>query len=299
VEILRSNQNVTIRRLVGLRNNRRRRAAGVVLVDGTREILRAIESRLTMQGFYEQVEGDGRNEGSSSSATASDDRQRVRIHADQLGVRRGVTGELFSKICYGEADDRCLAEFAAPGDGLADLPPLPPGLILVLDRVEKPGNLGAIFRSADGAGVAAVLLSDCPTDRFNANAIRGSLGAVFTLPSARGSETQIAEYLSRHVDGVLTMRIEGASPLFETDLRCDGPRGRIAVVVGSESDGLGTRWQTWRKEPSNESESDASIAPETPIPGIFLPMVGRVDSLNVSVSAALVAYEFVRQRRVS
>lgn len=297
MEILRSNQNATIRRLAGLRNNRRRRAAGVVLVDGARETRRAVESGLKMLGFYQAVDGERVSPDAEMLAGEESDLQHVRAHAERAGVARGVTRDLFSKICYGEAEGRCLAEFAAPGDSFADLPPLPPGLILVLDRLEKPGNLGAIFRSADAAGVAAVLLSDCPTERFNANAIRGSLGAVFTVPSASGTQSEVSEFLGDHVDQVLAMRVEGSAPLFDTDLRPSGPRRRIAVVLGSESDGLGTRWQRWNQ---NSSDDDATPPgppiPTLPIPGIRLPMAGRVDSLNVSVSAALVAFEFVRQR---
>ncbi|EMI56621.1 TrmH family RNA methyltransferase [Rhodopirellula sallentina] len=291
MEILRSSQNATIRRLAGLRNNRRRRAAGVVLVDGARETLRAIESGMRLLGFYEQVAGE------TLPIDGGPELQSVRAHAIESGVYRGVTRELFAKVCYGEADDRCLAEFVHPGDSLADLPELRPGLVLVLDRVEKPGNIGAIFRTADGAGVSAVLLSDCPSDRFNANAIRGSLGAVFTVPAASGTASEIAEYLSDHVDEMFAMRVEGSTSLYTVDLSAAGPRGRTAVIMGSEADGLAQRWQEWRSPARrNDQKLSGEKPPMAKIPGIHLPMAGHVDSLNVSVSAALVAYESVRQR---
>lgn len=286
MEILRSSQNATIRRLVGLRSNRRRRAAGVILVDGARETRRAVEAGLVLRGFFEQVDADGH------AVTNGIDGEFVRSHASAAGVYRGVVGELFSKICYGEAADRCVAEFDAPGDGLADLPPLGPGLILVLDGVEKPGNVGAVFRTADATGVSAVLLSDCPGDRFNANAIRGSLGAVFTVPSAAGSQQEISEFLAREVDDVFAMRVEGSQSLYDVSLHSTGPHGRIAVVLGSEADGLGERWQRW----PNTANADCTDAGGCPITGIHLPMAGRVDSLNISVSAAVVAFESVRQR---
>lgn len=293
LEILRSNQNPTIRRLAGLRNHRRRRAAGVILVDGARESLRGIAAGFRLLGFYEPVSSDaGPGVEETEPLQQTDDLQRVRAHAIEHGVYRGVAPKLFPKICYGEAADRCLAELEAPGDTLADLPALPPGLILVLDQVEKPGNLGAIFRSADAAGVSAVLLSECPSDRFNPNAIRGSLGAVFTVPSAKGSQSEIADFLALNVDEVLAMRVEGSHSLYQTNLRADGPRGRIAVVLGSESDGLGDRWEVWQKKP----DAGQSALPEDKITGIHLPMAGQIDSLNVSVSAALLAFECVRQR---
>lgn len=285
MEILRSSQNATIRRLVGLRSNRRRRAAGVVLVDGARETRRAVEAGLVLRGYYEQVDTDG------NAVMQGTDGEFVRSHAIAAGVYRGVVPELFSKVCYGEAADRCVAEFEAPGDRLADLPRLPPGLILVLDAVEKPGNVGAVFRTADATGVAAVLLSDCPSDRFNSNAIRGSLGAVFTVPSAAGSQQEIAAFLAREVDDVFAMRVEGSQSLYDVNLRSTGPHGRIAVVLGSEADGLGERWRSWPKT----TDADPANTGERPISGIHLPMAGRVDSLNISVSAAVVAFESVRQ----
>jgi TrmH family RNA methyltransferase len=286
LEILRSNQNATIRRLIGLRKNRRRRAADVILVDGARETRRAIETGRQLLGFFEQVDAADR------PLADGPDWQFVREHAVRANVYRGVVAELFAKVCYGEAGDRCVAEFAATSDSLCDLPELPSGLILILDQVEKPGNIGAVFRTADATGVAAVLLCDCPSDRFNSNAIRGSLGAVFTVPAAVGSQAEIAGFLADQVDEVYSMRVEGSRSLFEADLSASGPRGRIAVILGSEANGLGNRWQTWQKnDVSSGSQSTQQV-----IGGIHLPMAGQVDSLNVSVSAAVLAFEAVRQR---
>lgn len=275
MEILRSAQNTTIRRLISLRNNRRRRAAGVILVDGARETLRGIESGLKLNAFFEPVDAAGNCVGELDGLAES------RQHAIHLGVHRGVSPELFAKVCYGEAQQRCVAEFATPADRISDLPPPQPGLILVLDRVEKPGNVGAIFRTADAAGVAAVLLCDCPSDRFNSNAIRGSLGAVFTVPSASGSQDEINHYLMQHTEQVFSMRVEGATSLYSTDLTSRS----IAVVLGSEAEGLADRWQHWGELPDRRE-----------VIGVKLPMNGFVDSLNVSVSAAIVAYEANRQR---
>ncbi|MEO9596004.1 TrmH family RNA methyltransferase, partial [Rhodopirellula bahusiensis] len=109
----------------------------------------------------------------------------------------------------------------------------------------------------------------------NPNAIRGSLGAVFTVPSASGSGSDVSSFLQTHGYRVAAMRVEGSRPLFEFDLR-----GKVAVVLGSEADGLAGRWAGDSVEP------------------VALPMAGHVDSLNVSVSAAVVAYETVRQRSI-
>lgn len=290
MEIIRSPQNPTIRRLVQLRKHRRRRAAGVVLVDGARETLRAIEAGLTLRAYFEPVDdfalpsvpsGDPSDFQSTGNERSDVESGAVRSAAIAAGVYCGVSKGVFEKIGYGDASRGCVAEFTAPGDRIIDLPNPSPGLILVLDRVEKPGNVGAIFRSADAAGVAAVLMCDCPSDRFNSNAIRGSLGAVFTVASASGSIDEVNDYLSRHVDQVFAMRVEGACSLHETDLRgtC------VAVILGSEADGLADRWRQWGPA---DRRSDVT--------GVKLPMTGLVDSLNVSVSAAIVAYEALRQR---
>ncbi|MEO9935490.1 RNA methyltransferase [Rhodopirellula bahusiensis] len=274
METIRSLQNAAVRRIVSLRRSRKRRAAGVVLVDGPRESLRAIEAGLKLAAFYE-IESKA-----SDSANQSEmpEQAVARRHAMDAGVHRWVTADVFRKIAYTASTDRCVAEFVAPDDSLEQLAnhsSFNDGLILVLDRVEKPGNLGAVFRSADAAGVSAVLLSDCPSDRFNPNAIRGSLGAVFTVPSASGSGSDVSSFLQTHGYRVAAMRVEGSRPLFEFDLR-----GKVAVVLGSEADGLAGRWAGDSVEP------------------VALPMAGHVDSLNVSVSAAVVAYETVRQRSI-
>lgn len=275
LEILLSAQNPTIRRLISLRNNRRRRAAGVVLVDGARETLRAIESGMKLNAFFEPVDAAGQWIGEADGLA------EARTHAMADGVHRGVSQSLFAKVCYGDAQQRCVAEFEAPSDGILDMPVPRPGLILVIDRVEKPGNVGAIFRTADAAGVAAVLLCDCPSDRFNSNAIRGSLGAVFTVVSGSGSRDEVNEYLTRHVEKVFAMRVEGATSLYATDLSVPS----VAVILGSEADGLADRWHDW-----------GVGADRREVVGVKLPMNGFVDSLNVSVSAAIVAYEANRQR---
>ncbi|WP_047812909.1 RNA methyltransferase [Rhodopirellula islandica] len=272
METIRSLQNAAVRRIVSLRRSRKRRAAGVVLVDGPRESLRAIEAGLKLVAFYE-IEPKPSD---LSPKSEMPEQAVVRRQAIDSGVHRWVTPEVLRKIAYTASTDRCVAEFVAPDDSLDRLtahPAWSEGLVLVLDQVEKPGNLGAVFRSADAAGVSAVLLSDCPSDRFNPNAIRGSLGAVFTVPSASGSESEIAGFLKAQGYRVAAMRVEGSRPLFESDLR-----GKLAVVLGSEADGLADRWAAECVEP------------------VALPMAGHVDSLNVSVSAAIVAYEAMRQR---
>lgn len=192
---------------------------------------------------------------------------------------------VYERIAFGNHSSGCVAEFSAPDcsvDKLTqDLEPCDSHVFfLVIDGVEKPGNVGAIFRTADAAGVNAVLLSDCRTDAFNPNAIRGSLGAVFTVPFAVGSQEEIKGFLSSRVQHVYSMRVEASQLLWQTEL-CE----RVAVVIGSEAQGLGERWKQWDCDGVTRD-----------VAGITIPMAGVLDSLNASVAAALVSFEAARQR---
>ncbi|MFN7449828.1 MAG: TrmH family RNA methyltransferase [Pirellula sp.] len=148
-------------------------------------------------------------------------------------------------------------------------------LYLVLDRMEKPGNLGAALRTADASGVDAVLLSDPICDIFNPNAIRSSLGAIFTVPTAFGTCQAVAAWLQQQRCSVFTARVEGAIPYSSASF--DGP---IAIVIGNEADGLQDRWSQSRFQ------------------GVSIPMMGKIDSLNASVSTAILLFEAVRQRNL-
>ncbi|QDT02847.1 23S rRNA (guanosine-2'-O-)-methyltransferase RlmB [Rubripirellula lacrimiformis] len=271
--VLRSPANPTVRHLIRLRENRYRRKADRVIVDGWRETAQAVESGMDLCGFYTS-ESDPLNPDDSAI-------QRVLNHPAAAQKQNWVSDGILEKISFGQSNRGVVAEFVRPDwnlDRLA-LPPQP--LVLVLDRIEKPGNVGAVFRCADAAGIDAVLLSDCH-DPLNPNAIRNSLGAIFRVPTAVGSESQVAQFLSAKGFRVLAARVESSTPLWST--RWNGP---VAVVLGSEADGLGERWKTI---PSADGKPD-------PVPGIRIPMAGKIDSLNISVSAAVIAYEAIRQRQ--
>lgn len=278
--VIQSPKNPTVKRLISWRNHRRRRAAGVVLVDGPREAWRAVEAGWNLRAFYEPVDPDGRP--LAMRAAFASEIECLRAAAVRSDRHVGVVPGVFEKLRYGDLQSPCLVELDARASKLADLPEDLHGLILVLDGVEKPGNLGAVFRSADAAGVSAVILSDCPGDVMNPNAIRGSLGAVFTVPHAAATAHDVAEFLHRRHFRTLAMRVEGASELFDQSLL-----GDVAVVLGSEADGLGDRWPASVLPAAGDASAITAVA---------LPMRGRVDSLNVSVSAAIVAFESVRQR---
>lgn len=270
IVVLRSPANPTVRHLVRMRDNRARRRAERVIVDGWRESAQALQSKLELCGVYlpESISIQPEHHADESiRAVLEIARSRRCIHR--------VAEPIMERIAYGQSHRGIVAEFVQPASSLADLAVPDDPLILVLDQIEKPGNLGAIYRSADAAGVDAILLCDS-CDLFNPNAIRSSLGSVFHIPSAPGSESEIGEFLLDHGIRPLAARVESSRPLWQTDLT-----GPLAVILGSEASGLGRSWQALGG---------------IPIPGVRIPMLGRIDSLNVSVSAAVIAMEARRQR---
>lgn len=196
--------------------------------------------------------------------------------AEEDERRTVITDELFQKISYGQSPRGVVAEFVQPDRSLGQLRLPAEPLVLVLDRVEKPGNLGAVFRCADAAGVDAVIACGPAPDLFNPNVIRNSLGTVFTVPSAAANESDTASFLRSAGLRLLAARGESSVSLWSCDLL-----GPLAVIFGSEAEGLGERW---RQVDGRE------------IPGVRVPMFGQADSLNVSVSAAVIAYEAARVR---
>lgn len=265
--ILSSPANPRIRHLIRMRDNRARRRAGRIVVDGWRETSQAVEAGLTLCGLYVAQTRNPETTGEATNAVTM---------AQQLGCQFEVTDSILSKISYGQAARGVVAEFEAPPQDWASLQVSRRSVILVLDQIEKPGNVGAVFRSADAAGIDAVLLCDCACDRFNPNAIRASLGAVFRVPAAAGNVEEVSEFLTQHAIQPLAARVESSRSLWE--LQFPQP---VAIVLGSEADGLSDRWTRFNGEP---------------IGGIRIPMAGQIDSLNISVSAAVIAFEAARQR---
>ncbi|MCR5408852.1 MAG: RNA methyltransferase [Bacteroidales bacterium] len=184
-----------------------------------------------------------------------------------------IPSQLYRKIAYREGTEGIIAEVEARQTCLEDLVLSENPLIVVLEAVEKPGNLGAVLRSADAAGASAVIVCDPLTDIYNPNLIRASIGAVFTVPVVAASSAEVIAFLKERGIAILTAQLQDSELYYDTDMR----RG-IAIVMGTESTGL---TQPWRQA------ADAHIR---------IPMLGRLDSLNVSVSAAILLFEAVRQR---
>jgi RNA methyltransferase, TrmH family len=256
--------NPRLRAALGLRERRERDASGLTLVDGGREARRAIEAGVEVESAFvcsELLDADGRQ------AVAALGRTRGR--KELLATSRRA----FERLAYGDRADGIVLVVRPPATDLAmlDLPPEP--LLVVTEDVEKPGNLGAILRTADAVAAVAVIAAG-GTDLFNPNVIRASVGTAFTMPLAAAPAGEVLAWLREHRIRPVVARVDAETLHVDADLR-----GAIALVVGSEAEGLSDVW-----------------AGEDMLP-IRLPMLGVADSLNVSAAAAVLVYEAWRQRR--
>jgi RNA methyltransferase, TrmH family len=263
---LTSTANPRVKAVARLRDRRERDATGFALVDGIREIGRAID------GGVEVVEAFA----AASLATSADALALLARLAATGHPATAVAEQVLVRIAFGDRTDGVVAVVRMPRPTLADIHvPAPPGvpLIAVVEGVEKPGNLGAILRSADGAGVDAVVAADPRTDLANPNVIRASLGTIFARPVVQASTAETIDWLREHGLTIVAARVDGSVDYAAQDLR-----GPVAIVLGAEAEGLSAAWE----------------APD--VRGVRLPMYGVADSLNVSAAAAVLFYEARRQR---
>lgn len=256
-----SRHNPRLKQAARLRDSRERRRTGRLLVDGARETLRALAAGVEpIEAFYDDTRPTER----TSETVAELDRRGVEV------VR--VDAEPFAKLAYGDRADGVVLVASAPVRGLGDLRLPEQPLLAVLEGIEKPGNLGAILRTADGAGVDGVIVADPRVDLFNPNAIRASVGAVFREGIAVATAEETRDWLGETGLPIYATRPEAATRYSDADFARGG-----AIVLGSEADGLTPEW-------------DAVAT------GLALPMHGVADSLNVSAAAAVLLYEARRQR---
>lgn len=185
-----------------------------------------------------------------------------------------VTKAVYEKMAYRGGTEGVMAVMRQKDVTLSTLQLPDNPLVVVLESVEKPGNLGAVLRSADASGVDALIVCDPLCDIYNPNTVRSSIGAVFTVPCVACSSDECITYLKQRGVSILTAQLQDSSLYYDTPMT-----GPTAIVMGTESTGL---TQVWR------DAADAHIR---------IPMLGQLDSLNVSVSAAILMYEAVRQRR--
>ena len=184
-----------------------------------------------------------------------------------------VSKEVYERIAYRGSTEGIVATIRARRLTLSDLKLRRNPLLIVVESVEKPGNLGAILRSADAAGADALIVCDPLTDLYNPNIIRSSVGAAFTVPTVACTSEECISFLKERNIQILTAQLQDSRLYYDTDMMKP-----TAIVMGTESTGL---TDIWRKA------ADAHIR---------IPMLGSIDSLNVSVSAAILLFEAVRQR---
>ncbi len=263
MSIITSLQNPRIKDAVRLRDGKHRRLQRRILIDGARELARAIAAGVRMREVFvcdELCEG-------------RDVQAALALLPGCGGKVLHVGANVFEKLAFGHRSEGLLGVAETPNislDGLT-LPDNP--LVAVLEGVEKPGNIGAVLRSADGAGVSAVIVADPAADLYNPNAIRASLGTIFTVPVCEAPSAKALAWLLARDMKIVAARVDGAKPYTEVDFR-----GPTALVLGSEAAGLSSIWLT--------AEATA----------VRLPMLGAADSLNISAAAAVLFYEARRQR---
>ncbi|HJQ76903.1 MAG TPA: RNA methyltransferase [Acidimicrobiia bacterium] len=244
--------NEQIKRLVRLRERRHRDAEGVFLVEGELLYRRALAAGLRPSGVFTDATSD--------------------IEGDVVTVEPSV----LDKASYRQRSQGVIAVFPQFETGLALLELSSSPLILIAEDIEKPGNLGAMMRTAAAAGVDALITVGSTVDPFNPNTIRASTGALFTVPLAVSSWAETAPWLDEHGIHLIGASPDAAETAWETNLT-----GPVALVIGAEDKGL--------------SEQAASLAERS----VLIPQsAGGVDSLNASVAAAVLLFEAVRQRSV-
>jgi len=258
-----SQSNPRVRAAVALRDRRERDASRLTIVDGAREVRRALEAGVdaTEAFICEPLLGG----------------EDARVALDLIAARgipvTSVSETVLAKLAFGGRSEGIVLVVRVPMRALADLDLGPDPLILVIEGVEKPGNIGAVLRTADGAGVSAVIAASPRTDLFNPNAIRASAGTIFAMPVASAPSPDVLAWLREHGIRIVTARVGAATGYTDADLT-----GSLAIVLGAEADGLTDTWSGPDVEP------------------VGIAMAGVADSLNVSISAAVLAYEARRQR---
>ena len=260
MEIITSTKNPLIKKLLDLEKPRIRKESGLFVIEGFREIDRAEKSGYVFDELYFCPELE--------SFLFQD-------FVDRLTASRKITvsAHVFSRIAYRDNHQGILATAKMKDHGLEGFHPPKNGLYLVIESVEKPGNLGALLRTADAAGANAVFVCDNQTDLYNPNVVRSSLGCLFSNRVIQIPSEDAIYFLRQNKINIIAAALQDSELYYTVDLR-----NSAALVMGSEASGL---TEVWREN------ADQIIR---------IPMTGIADSLNVSVSAAILLFEAVRQR---
>ena len=291
MDIITSTQNPRIKRLLALQEkSSERRRSGLFVVEGRRELEHCLAAGYEVETVFVRPLSNSPR-GGENPLSSQNILENIGLSAlpPTGGAGSGalfyVSPHVYERIAYRGSTEGVVAIVRAKQRTLEDLSiglaALPPtggegsgALFVILESVEKPGNLGAVLRSADAAGATAVIVCDPLTDLYNPNLIRASIGACFTVPTVACTSEECIRFLKAHGVQILTAQLQDSSLYYDTDMTRP-----TAIVMGTESTGLTDIWR---------AAADAHIR---------IPMLGRLDSLNVSVSAAILLFEAVRQRQ--
>lgn len=260
MEMITSVQNPKVKQLLLLQQkSSERKKTGLFVVEGRRELMHCLEAGYELDTVFV----------CSQLETGVEPMPTLPSGVRLLEVSKVV----YEKIAYRGSTEGVVAVVRSRQLCLSDLSLGPHPLIVVVERVEKPGNLGAVLRSADASGVDAVVVCDPLTDLYNPNLIRSSVGGFFSVPCVACSSEECIAFLKEKGIRILTAQLQDSHVYYDTDMTVG-----TAIVMGTESTGLTDLWR---------QAADAHIR---------IPMLGKIDSLNVSVSAAILMFEAVRQR---
>lgn len=249
-----STHNALVKQTTRLYDAKERTATGLLLIEGLRELDLALKNNIRLEQLFH----------------CPDILQDIpRVNCPIVTVTKPV----FEKLTFRGSTGGLLAVAKQPKKTLTDLRVPANPLIVVMERMEKPGNIGAILRTANAAHVDAVLVCDEATDLYNPNTIRASLGAIFSTPTVACTSAEAIAYLKKN-----NIKILAATPHTQKTYYDINMKQGVAITIGSEKDGLTDQWF------KNADEK------------ILIPMSGDVDSLNASASGAILIYEAVRQR---
>lgn len=252
-----SKTNPKIKNIIKLEKASERREQNRILIEGRREIERAVACGFEVDTLF--VCPDIAKDGAVITARSVEE----------------VSLEVFEKIAYREGSDGLLAVAIPKYADLQAFKPKKDPLIIVLETVEKPGNLGAVMRTADAAGVDAVIIADPRTDLYNPNAIRASVGCIFSVPLFACSSEECIKWLKDNKITIYCTYLKASIDYLDADFK-----KASAIVMGTEATGISQQWV---------GAADQNI---------IIPMNGIADSLNVSVTTAIVTFEAIRQRRI-
>ena len=259
--LLSSLQNPSVKNLVKLSKARERKAQNLFVVEGARELSLALAGDYSIQEVYVCRELFQ----NTRYPNVLDTIVNYRIIE--------ITPQVFEKVSYRKSSDGLIALLQPKLHTLSNIQLSETPFVIILESVEKPGNLGAILRTADAAAVDAVIVCDPHTDIYNPNVIRSSVGALFTVQTAVCTSEEAMEWLHKHSIASYAAELEAAEWYQDIDYRCPS-----AIVMGTEAEGLTSSWLNYATK------------------RIKIPMRGKIDSLNVSVSTAVLTFEAMRQR---